>query len=351
MEETFIYAGGARIAGKPQTRGGIFRLRPRDDYFEKLTNGMPEDNDVYTITIDPQNPEIVFAGTRLGLYRSLDRGEHWQALGLPGPSVEIWSLLAHPENPRLLYAGASPVAVFRSDDNGDHWRRLPDPMIPNRVPMPFACRVMRLAANPNHADELYAVLEVNGVMRSRDGGESWEDCSAELIRFAQHPRYKNHLVTEVEAEGMLDGHALSVSATEPVTVYLAVRMGLFRSTDCGLTWSDMEVGRFSPLTYGRDIRISPQDPQVMYACLSPAARSETGAIYRSSDQGTSWQLFLHSVTPRATMMSVALHPGDPRQVYGVSRCGQVFGTRDGGATWHEFLMPEGCRDVYSLACA
>jgi hypothetical protein len=270
MEGTFIYAGGARLAGKTQTRGGIFRLRPGDDHFEKLTNGMPEDNDVYTITIHPQNPEVVFAGTRLGLYRSRDRGDHWQALGLTGPSVEIWSLLVHPDNPRLLYAGASPVAVFRSDDNGDHWRRLPDPKIPSRVPMPFACRVMRLAADPHHPHELYAVLEVNGVMRSRDGGESWEDCSADLIRFANNPRYKNHLLTEVEAEGMLDGHALCVGAMEPVTVYLAVRMGLFRSTDRGLTWSDMEIGRFSPLTYGRDIRIAPQDSQMMYACLSPA---------------------------------------------------------------------------------
>jgi len=149
---------------------------------------------------------------------------------------------------------------------------------------------------------------------------------------------------------MLDGHALCVSATEPVTIFLAVRMGLFRSIDRGRTWSDLEVGRFSPMTYGRDIRIAPQDPQVMYACLSPAARGATGAIYRSQDQGVSWQPFLHSVTPRATMMSVALHPRDPRQVYGVSRCGQVFGTRDRGATWQEFLMPEGCRDVYTLAC-
>jgi hypothetical protein len=111
MKETFVYAGGARLAGKPQTRGGIFRLRPGDDHFEKLFNGMPEDNDVYTITIHPQNPEVVFAGTKLGLYRSLDRGDHWQPLDLPDPSAEIWSLLVHPENPRQLYAGASPVAV------------------------------------------------------------------------------------------------------------------------------------------------------------------------------------------------------------------------------------------------
>jgi hypothetical protein len=37
MQGTFIYAGGGRLAGKPQTRGGIFRLRPGDDHFEQVT--------------------------------------------------------------------------------------------------------------------------------------------------------------------------------------------------------------------------------------------------------------------------------------------------------------------------
>ena len=36
------------------------------------------------------------------------------------------------------------------------------------------------------------------------------------------------------------------------------------------------------------------------------------------------------------MMGVALHPRDPDQVYGVSRCGQIFGTRDGGRSWREY---------------
>ena len=55
----------------------------------------------------------------------------------------------------------------------------------------------------------------------------------------------------------------------------------------------MEIGRFSPLTYGRDIRVSPHDPKVMYACLSPAARSTDGAIYRSDDVGQT--VWLHLV--------------------------------------------------------
>ena len=51
------------------------------------------------------------------------------------------------------------------------------------------------------------------------------------------------------------------------------------------------------------------------------------------------------------MMGVALHPKDPDQVYCVSRCGQVFGTQDGGVKWQEYPLPEGTADAYTVACA
>jgi len=133
-------------------------------------------------------------------------------------------------------------------------------------------------------------------------------------------------------------------------VFLANRMGLFRSDDRGEHWKDMEINRFSPLTYGRDIRVSPHDPKVLYACLSPAARSTDGSIYRTDDVGQTWKRFDHGVKAEATMMGVTVHPHDPNQVYGVSRFGQVFGTQDGGRSWSESRLPEGVRDVYAVAC-
>src|SRR5207249_1978377 len=88
---------------------------------------------------------------------------------------------------------------------------------------------------------------------------------------------------------MMDSHALCVSSAWPGTVFLAARMGIFRSTDRGMTWEDMEIRRFSPLTYARDVRVSPHDARTLYACLSPAARSADGSLYRSDDLGQSWR--------------------------------------------------------------
>ncbi|MGA8552263.1 MAG: hypothetical protein WB678_18705 [Stellaceae bacterium] len=348
MAATHVYAGAARSMGG--TLGGVFRQAAGEDGWQHLTGGLPEGAEVHAITVHPEHPDTVYIGTTKGSYRSIDRGARWERLALPDAEADIWSICIHPKNPRIVYAGATPPGVYRSEDGGDSWRKMADPGLPDRVIMQFACRVMRLDVDPNSPDDVYATLEANGAMRSRNGGESWEDCTADLIRFCEQPKYRSRIGSQTEIEGMLDGHALACSAAAPGTVFLANRMGLFRSNDKGQSWQDMEIGRFSPLTYGRDIRVSRQDPKVMYACLSPAARSTDGAIYRSDDVGQSWKRFDHGIKAEATMMGVAVHPQDPNQIYGVSRFGQVFGTQDGGKSWHEHRLPEGVRDVYAVAC-
>ena len=347
MAATNVYAGAAATNGG--SMGGVFRQTGGEGGWQRLANGLPEGAEVHAITVHPEHPDTVYIGTTKGSFRSADRGDHWQRLNLPG-EADIWAISIHPKNPRILYAGASPPAVYRSDDGGDTWRKTADPGLPDRVIMGFACRVMRLDVDPNAPDEVYATLEANGTMRSRNGGESWEDCTADLIRFCEQPKYRSRIGSQTEVEGMLDGHALACSAAAPGTVFLANRMGLFRSDDKGQSWQDIEINRFSPLTYGRDIRVSPHDPKVLYAALSPAARSTDGAIYRSDDVGRTWTRFDRGIKAEATMMGVTVHPKDPSQVYAVSRFGQVFGTRDGGKSWNETHLPEGVRDVYAVAC-
>jgi len=216
--------------------------------------------------------------------------------------------------------------------------------------MGFPMRVIRLAIDPNNANNIYAALEVGGVIRSQDGGETWTDCTPALLSFTTHPHLKSQLGSDTDTEGMMDAHAVTVSAASPGTVFLANRMGLFCSVDQGTSWRELEIWRFSPFSYGRDIQTAPDDPLTLYAALSPAAMSQAGSIYRSQDLGETWYRFDHNVTPRRTMMSVAVSHRNPRCVYGVNSIGQVFGTQDGGETWRDYPLPAGIRNVYTVAC-
>ena len=306
--------------------------------------------EAFTVFVHPHDPDLVFAGTADGVYRSTDRGRSFRRADFPDRGVQIWSFLPDAAEPKRMLAGGSPVSVYRSDDGGESWKRAANPQLPVHAKMPFNCRVMRFARHPRRPDEIYAVLEVSGVMRSTDGGESWSDCSADLLRLAEaEPRLRSKLVSDTEAEGMLDGHAVCTSAADPDGVIIAVRMGLFRSRDQGGTWEDLRVDRFSPFSYGRDIKVSPQDPNTLYACLSVAASSKDGALYRSQDVGHTWQRF-DKVQPHGTLMSVGLHHADPGQVYVAARYGEVFGTHDGGETWRDMPLPQGVQHIYALAC-
>lgn len=346
MAQSHVYAAVAGYFGRPNEPGltGVFRRAADDADWRHILQSL----ETFTVYAAPRDP-LVFAGTADGVWRSTDGGATFARADFPD-RVQIWSIAPSPADPRLMFAGGSPVSVYRSEDGGESWSRMPDPALPDRANMPFACRVMRFAPHPRNSGEIYAALEVNGAMRSTDGGESWTDCSADLVRLAEkEPRLRSKIVSDTEHEGMLDAHAICISPADPETVILALRMGLFRSGDHGATWEDMRVERFSPFGYARDVRVSPQQPTTIYACLSVAASSKDGALFRSRDVGRTWHRF-DKVQPHGTLMSVALHQRDPNQAYIAARYGEVFGTQDGGETWRDMPLPSGVKDVYALAC-
>jgi photosystem II stability/assembly factor-like uncharacterized protein len=348
MVQSHVFAGVGGYYASKDKKGlaGVFRGTSGGGEWQHALS----DIETYTVFVHPRDPNLVFAGTADGIYRSTDRGVTFKRTNFPDRGVQVWSFMADAADPKRMLAGGSPVSVYRSGDGGESWKRAPNLQLPVYAKMPFECRVMRFAPHPRRAGEIYAVLEVSGVMRSTDGGESWSDCSPDLLRLAQsEPRLRSKLVSDTDAEGMLDGHAVCTSAADPDAVIIAVRMGLFRSADEGKTWDDLRVDRFSPFTYGRDIKVSPQDPNTLYACLSVAASSKDGALYRSRDVGKTWQRF-DKVQPHGTLMSVGLHHSDAKQVYVAARYGEVFGTEDGGESWRDMPLPQGVQHIYALAC-
>lgn len=353
--KTRIFAGAGTGMSRDGAalRGGLFRCSAEQPQWQALSAGLPENPQVHVILAHPGDPDVIFAGTQDGPYRSTDGGDSWRRLGFPDRGVVIWSLTVHPTRPNVMYAGAAPVALYRSLDSGETWSRLANAISPAHCERPgFDTRVLRITVDPNRPDDVYAALEVSGVLRSTDAGETWSDMSAPLIELAAQP----HLQSNVggrhcgHCEGMLDSHATAISAAAPGTVFLGLRMGLFRSDDRGATWYDAEIGRFSPLTYCHDVVVSPHDPGVLYACLSPAAFSTDGSLYRSDDLARSWRRVDHGIKANSTLMAVGLHPRDPTQIYSVMRGGQVFGTQDAGASWREYHLPSGVEDVYAVAC-
>jgi photosystem II stability/assembly factor-like uncharacterized protein len=345
-----IFVGAAPFSpsAPPEHRGGLYRRDEAGGEWEELTVGLPERPEVRAVELDPRDPDVVYAGAQDGPYRSTDGGDTWERLGFPTPGLQVWSLAFHPADATIMYLGVGPATVYRSTDAGDTWHHLQRSFLPDRVEMGFPTRLISLAVDPTDPDQVWAGVEVGGVLRSPDGGETWVDCTPGLVALAERPHLRSRIGSDTDIEGMLDTHALALTAARPGVAFLALRMGVFRTADGGQTWEDIEIGRFSPLTYCRDIVVAPSDPDVVYACLSPAALSTDGSLYRSDDAGETWRRF-DSVAPRSTLMQVAAHPGDAERVVCATREGEVFHTLDGGATWAATPLPAGGRDFYGIA--
>jgi hypothetical protein len=73
-------------------------------------------------------------------------------------------------------------------------------------------------------------------------------------------------------------------------------------------------------------------------------RHESRGFSGASLASRAFQRFDRGVKAEATMMGVAVHSRDPRQVVGVSKAGQVFTTGDGGEGWSEQRLPAGAGD-------
>lgn len=326
---------------------GLFSLDRADGAWRPVTEGLPEAVEVRCIVL--RDPDTIFVGTQFGPCRSDDGGRSWTLLELPGPERVVWSILPHGDD--VLYVGAQGTAVYKSIDDGATWRQLPVPAPVGQVTMGFAMRVIRLAVDPANADELYLAFEVGGVVRSLDGGETWSDCSAGLLELARQDHLRSAIGSDTDTEGMMDSHAMVVSAARPGTVFLATRMGLFRSPDKGESWHEMEIGRFSELTYARDLQVLPKDPDTLLGAFSLSAASGPGSLYRSRDLGETWTRYDHDVSIDSTLMAVAASANDARRVYCAARRGQVFGTEDDGANWREYPLPAGVEGIYAVACA
>ena len=346
-----VFAGAAfwdKAASETRTQG-LFRLDDTGTW-HALTNGLPDAGEVRCIAM--RGTDSIYVGTQNGPFRSTDGGASWQLLELPAsPGVDTvtWSILTLDDGGLLV--GTQGTLIYRSDDDGVSWRLLEVPRPSGAVQMGFPLRVIRLTADPSNPKEIYAGLEVGGVVRSLDGGESWTDISAGLMEYVKKDAFKSRIGTDEDQEGMMDSHSLAISPAKPGNVFLANRMGLFRSPDKGDSWEFMDVGRFSPLTYARDIIVSPHDPHMLYAALSVAALSDEGSLYRSTDLGETWHRFDKGVSMESTLMNIGPSASSPNRVYCGARQGQIFGTEDGGENWRTLPLPAGVAGVYAVACS
>ena len=273
---------------------------------------------------DPHSADRAWAGTRSdGVYRSDDGGRSWAPAGLRGRRV--MTVVASPTVEGLLWAGTEPSAVWRSDDNGESWRKLPRlDALPSSgdwsfPPRPETHHVRWIAPHPLDRDRLWVAIEAGALVRTSDGGSSWQDRVA---------------------GGPYDTHELAIHPDRPDTLRVAAGDGYYESQDGGETWNQPRDGLDAG--YLRSVAIDPGDPATVvvsaatHAHAAYTAGRSDGRLFRRVGDGP-W----HRVTegwpdPPDTIAPLLVSGTAPGELWAADERG-VHRSADGGVRWRRIV--------------
>ncbi|HRO22981.1 MAG TPA: hypothetical protein PLR07_01620 [Promineifilum sp.] len=276
-----------------------------------------------TLTADPQNPDVVYAGTQgNGVYRSADRGRNWDSLGLAGRIVK--SLAVSPHDPDVIYAGVKPALVYKTNDGGKNWVELEGfRHVPNRwwwfspAEPPFRAYVNALAVSRAEPYVVLAGIEFGALVRSEDGGRTW----------SRH-----------RPGAMRDCHSLGFHHRDGRWVYEAggTGGGAAVSRDGGRTWKQPKSGLAKK--YGVVCAADPARPEVWYVAVAPGPGKAYGQnpeayLYRAS-AGADWEPIGWEPQPMRQMpRALVTRPDAPGQLFVGTTYGDVWHTADYGDSW------------------
>jgi photosystem II stability/assembly factor-like uncharacterized protein len=304
--------------------------------------------------------------------------EPWSTSGPPGGLVA--AIAIDPQNPRQVYAATYSAQVYWSADAGSTWHAAEQPVTRRSD-------THGLAVDPI-SGQVYAT-DNNGVLRSDDAGVSWS-----VVAPAGTAGFYGGAIAEATdgtLYGLNDANPFGVwhstdhgvtwtPATEPPpdranalvadgqTVYAGTYTGVYKTTDGGDTWSEMDSGldpaavdmralvvdashnvygggnssgvwRFDAATQSwgavndgftgtppvYSLAVDPSDPSTLYA------GTEQG-VYRSTGTAVSWTPANSGLTGGTLALSLAIDPETPNRLFAGTARG-VFRTVDAAQTW------------------
>ena len=313
----------------------------------QMPQGMHVEAIVRSMTQDPQRPEVVYAGSNLGLYRSENGGARWQLLDTPMNEKWVWAIAIDPTDADIIYAGTgtpSIPGIYRSTDGGKTWEHLAM-QIADQCQDVGIPRPTQIAIDPTDHRSVWVGIEVDGVRHSTDGGDTWTRVQGVLT----NPRPPDTPgVPTPYSHNMGDIHHVLVTSGPPKTVMVQVSDDIWRSSDEGATWTALgfhDMVSMGPAgqgssTYLHGLATKVDDPQVIFMSIGNL-KIGSGAIMRSKDVGSTWERLPLPVEPAAPMWSVSTCQADPNMVFAATRFGSLYRSDDGGDSWskHPRLFP------------
>lgn len=346
-----VYAGTPHLPWKT-TDGG--------ESWQSIHEGMIDDSDVFSIYVDPRNPGRVLLSACSGIYRTGSGGAPWTKFkGIPPNLRRTHAVHIDAAHPDVIYAGTT-LGLLKSTD-GATFKRMNE------------LAILGMAFDPEAASRFYIAAEASGLWKTEDGGKTLqridEGFTTRRVGQIAHAGSRLYLTTLQDGDAgglfssddrggkwklvadadLLGGQHFQFLAAHPAnpnTLLVGNTDRLRRTVDAGKTWKDIAV----PGAGRSGGEASPAQLQ----CLASATAAKgavllagtSRGLFRSTDFGSTWaSAALTSVRIVSSVLGMTV--ADQR-VLARTR-DSLYLSGDAGLTWKPlgFLLPTSI--IYDIA--
>lgn len=293
------------------------------------------------IECPPGNPGTIYVGAATGgIMKTEDSGATWENLFGNVPVISIGDIAIDPDSPEIIYAGTGEAnassfsflgnGIYKSTDAGQTWQHmgLENSAYIGRVIVDYSLSQRIFVAA---CGNLFSASDERGVYRSLNGGQTWErvlfiNDSTSAIDLVQHPTNPQILYAAMweRCRGLTYRRSFGQSS------------GIWKSSNGGTTWTELTNGLPKGNYVGRiGLSIAKSNPDILYAFYDLA--NEEVAVYQTINGGQAWtrtnDWALYGMNSNFGWYfgQIRVDPADPNHVFvmGVP----LFSTSNGGNTW------------------
>ena len=280
--------------------GGVWKTVNGGVTWQSASSGLGSET-VGDLAVAPSDSNLIWVGTGEknslrsqywgdGVYKSTDAGRSWTKMGL-ADSRSIGRIVIHPTGPDTVYVAAlghlwgvnNERGVYKTTDGGKTWTRIlfvndttgfvdleMDPRDPNTL---YAAAWHRLRWGGSRMEGVGAG---SGLYKTTDGGRTWTRLT--------DPAKPNGLPTS-----RIGRIGVAISAQNSKLVFAMIQVdrgitdpsqgpfgGVFRSSDAGATWTQVNDLQAIPHYFYNEIWVDPSDSQHVYVNAAPLMESKDG---------------------------------------------------------------------------
>ena len=329
--KNILYAGTAS--------GGLWKSESGGIYWEPIFDNEKAAS-IGSVAVDPTNPAIIWVGTGegnprnsqtqgYGIYKSMDGGATWQLMGLEQTRA-IHRIAINPQNPNIVYAGVfgsqwgdhQERGVYRTKDGGKTWERIlfnnPSTGVADMVMDPSNPNKLMVGMWQFRRDPWFFKSggEGSGLYITYDGGDTWTKKTSE----------------DGLPQGELGRIGLAISPANPDVAYALIeskKNALYRSDNGGKSWykqADKNIGN-RPFYYA-EIHADPKNENKLYNLWTFVSKSEDGG--KTFENVLPWNNSPNNI--HVDHHAWYIHPDDPDFLLDGNDGGLAI-SRDGGERW------------------